>query len=188
MSARYKPTIMSISSLGGLYEQKLVKIAQQKQLSDEMSQLLAKLNESSRLNRRNLSAAISVSSQAGYFDYYVAPDDVKQAESEKRLNKLAKLIQQSHQELERLNEEIAAATAKNKKNMETIELKNISEWVSMYNDDAFAKYGINNRPEARKHIEELGTKFEPSKKIYGGTRHHRSFKSSSLVMKSGRLL
>ena len=42
--------------------------------------------------------------------------------------------------------------------------------------------------EARKHIEELKTKFEPSKKIYGGTRHHRSFKSSSLVMKSGRLL
>ena len=81
MSARYKPTIMSVSSLGGLYEQKLVKIAQQKQLSDEMSQLLAKLNESSRLNRRNLSAAIAVSSQAGYFDYYVAPDDVKQAES-----------------------------------------------------------------------------------------------------------
>jgi len=58
----------------------------------------------------------------------------------------------------------------------------------MYNGDSLAKYGINYRPEARKHIEELKTKFEPSKKIYGGTRHHRSFKSNSLVMKSGGLL
>jgi len=32
--------------------------------------LLAKINETSRLNRRNLSAAITISSQSGYFDYY----------------------------------------------------------------------------------------------------------------------
>ena len=65
--------------LEDLYRQKVQKLAEQKALSDKMNEILTKkggLNESSLNAKRNLLAAIAVSTQAGckfslFLTYYV---------------------------------------------------------------------------------------------------------------------
>lgn len=168
-----------------MYAAKLRKLAEQKKLSDEMNDILSKsggLNESSRLTLKNLNAAIAVSKKPGYFDYYVAPDDIKRTEEKRVLNALARSVQKVHKELEQINAEIdqAEQTAKAARLQATL---NSTPSVTSL-DQWFDTYGRVTMTEEKK---DRMTSFVPESKMYGGAGKYKSFKSSSSVMIKGRL-
>jgi hypothetical protein len=170
-----------------LYEQKVQKLNEQKLLSDRMNDLLTRsggLNENSKMIQKNLSAAIAVSKQPGYFDYYQPSSEIQDIEKNKILNSLVKNLNRVHRELEQINQEIqnqqqhqhqlsssSALAPKYEPN-----LTSLSQW--------FETYG---RPENTGCLEERKTSFQQSPKIYGGTNHHRAFKSQASTMKKGRV-
>ena len=161
--------------LAGLYEQKKQKLEEQKLVSDELNSLLTReggLNENSRLARKNLVAAISVSQKAGYFEYHTTSSEVKQIEDSKVLNKLARRIQKLGRELDQINAEIEQTSVKKTASTE-VQVSSIADW--------FQQYG---RPEGDQVPDQLSS-FTASKKIYGGTAHHRSFKTQGTSMKVG---
>lgn len=117
-------------------------------------------------------AAISVSQKPGYFEYHSTAQDVKEVEDGRVLNKLARRIQKLQRELEALNAEIDGATVKKAAPME-MQVGSIADW--------FQTYG---RPTGAEVPDQMST-FTASKKIYGGTAHHRSFKTQGTSMKTG---
>ena len=171
---------MSSINLDQLYATKLRKLKEQKSFSDQMNDLLSKtggLNDSSKVAVKNLHAAIAVSKKPGYFEYYVASDDVKRTEEKKTLNSLARSVQKTHLELEQINEEIRQAESHLQKGPpEPPSINSLSQW--------FDTYGRPNMTEEKK---DRMTSFSTNTKIYGGTSHHPSFKSVSTVMTKGRI-
>lgn len=165
--------------LDQMYAARLLKLEEQKALSTRMNDLLTKpkgLNESMKLTVKNLQAAIAVSKQPGYFEYYVTPDDLKNIEDNKILNGLARAIQKLHFELEQLNHEISTLEAKRPQpKMNDIPLDSLAQWFDMY-----------GRPKDSNNKEQI-TQFVPSSRVYGGTSHHRAFKTQSSAMKTGRI-
>ena len=183
------------SSVDKLYELKIQKIKEQKELADKMNDTLTKrggLNESSKLTRKSLQAAIAVAKQPGdcfaycvnlwvnilfllgFFEYYKPSEDVQHVEEGKVLNQLARNISRTHAELEQINSEIE----KSKHSPPTIAeipLSSLSQWFDVYGRPAHADDA------------DMLTTFSPSPKIYGGTAHHRSFKTQSSIMRKGRL-
>ena len=66
------------SSVDKLYELKIQKIKEQKELADKMNDTLTKrggLNESSKLTRKSLQAAIAVAKQPGDWQLQWLPED-----------------------------------------------------------------------------------------------------------------
>lgn len=167
--------------LSSLYQTKEQKIAEQKEYSDKMREILSKMNNSSNLIKKNLQAAIAVSKKAGYFEYYTPPDDVKQAEEQKTLNSLAAKVAKTHKELEAINAEIDQAKSREKKQPVEIPVNDLKQWFSTFNE--ITPYDAGKT--ASKPLPEMLTSFAPSKKIYGGTRHHRSFKTQARTMVPG---
>lgn len=174
--------MQSSSRLNQLYEQKFAKLKEQKDVSNKMTEILANpagLMDSSFKTRKSLKAAIAVARQPGYFEYYAPPPEVEQHEGDKTLNKMARQVQKIHRELEEINAEItsiehankAAAAQSNSGGPSTL-----SQW--------FDTYGHPKNAETQ---EDLFTSFHQSPKIYGGTSHHRAFKSQSSNMKKGSL-
>ena len=165
------------SNLSALYAQKIQKLEEQKLLSDQMNGNLKKLEEGSRLARKNLNAAIAVAQQPGYFSYYQPTDEVRELEQSKTLNMLARKISKVNTELDAITAEINAVRNRAKGREPEINLTNLHGW--------FETYG---KPE---HKDEKGgtllTDFVPSPKIYGGTSHHKSFKSVGTIMRKGTL-
>lgn len=168
------------SNLDQLYATKLRKLKEQKAFSDQMNDHLSKsggLNDSSKVAMKNLHAAIAVSKKPGYFEYYVAPDDIKRTEEKKILNSLARSVQKTHLELEQINEEIAAAESHfHKGPPEPPSIGSLSQWFDTY-----------GRPTLTEEKKERMTSFATNSKIYGGTAHYKSFKSVSTVMTKGRI-
>lgn len=176
---------MSSSSLDQLYAAKLRKLEEQKKISDEMNDILSKvggLNESSRLSMKNLNAAIAVSKKPGYFDYYVASDDIKRTEEKRVLNGLARSVQKVHKELEQLNEEIRQAEHSAQAARMQATLSSTPSISSL--DQWFDTYGRVTMTDEKK---DRMTSFVPDSKVYGGAGKYKSFKSSSSVMVKGRL-
>lgn len=172
MQSQLEATGLGVSSnpnLVKLYTIKLQKIVEQKQLSDTMSEHLKLLNDGCKLSRMNLKAAIAVSKQSGYFEYYDASDEVKSIESGKLLNSLTRRVQKVNAELESINAEIITASIKPESKINEMPLTTMSQW--------FDTYGRAEGALTKK--EDLLTKFSPNSKIYGGTSHHRSFKTTS---------
>jgi hypothetical protein len=187
-------------SLKQLYDQKMVKLAEQKSLSDTMNTLLVQhMNPSQREVKRNLIAAIATAKQPGYFQYYEKPDKVKQAESQKELNSMARKIAKSAHELEQLNNEIASATAaaKGRTPPDDQQLSTINEWFAKNGGRGNSEAGVSSlsswfntygKPQMSGEFQkDMLSKFEENKKIYGGTAHHRSFKSKAVTLKLGSL-
>ena len=187
-------------SLKQLYDQKMVKLAEQKSLSDTMNNLLVQhMNPSQREVKRNLIAAIATAKQPGYFQYYEKPDKVKQAESQKELNSMARKIAKVHNELEQLNNEITSATAaaKGRTPPDDQQLSTINEWFAKNGGRGNNEAGVSSlsswfdtygKPQmAGEFQKDMLSKFEENKKIYGGTAHHRSFKSKAVTLKLGSL-
>lgn len=167
--------------LNSLYKTKEGKITEQKEYSDKMREILAKMNNSSNLIKKNLQAAIAVSKKAGYFEYYTPPEDVKQAEEQKMLNSLAAKVAKTHKELEAINAEIDQAKSREKKQPVEIPVNDLKQWFSTFNE--ITPYDKERSAPAP--LAEMKTSFTPSKKIYGGTRHHRSFKTQATTMVKG---
>mmetsp|Transcript_23021 Transcript_23021/g.23666 ORF Transcript_23021/g.23666 Transcript_23021/m.23666 type:complete len:178 (+) Transcript_23021:39-572(+) len=169
-------------NLNLLYSQKLNKLQEQKILSDRMNDILTKnggLNDSSKIIRKNLAAAIAVSKQPGYFEYYQPPSEIKDIEDTKVLNSLVRSLNKVHRELEQINNEIShhhEHSSLNEQPKTEPNVGSLSQW--------FETYG---RPENTACLEERMTYFQSSPKIYGGTNHHRAFKSQASTMKKGRI-
>ena len=126
---------------------------------------------------KSIQAAIAVSKQPGYFDYYVAPEDVKEIERKKILNSLAREVGQINEALNQLNEEIERAElAARGKPKDLPELRNLSQWFDLY-----------GKPNMNEEKEKMLTSYKVDSKIYGGTQHYSSFKTKSLKMVKGRL-
>jgi hypothetical protein len=186
-------------ALDKLYELKIQKIKEQKELSDAMNETLTKhggLNENSKMTRKSLQAAIAVAKQpglfrmshfdaltclpvvrhfVGYFDYYRPTDEVKDIEEGKVLNQYARKIAKVHAELEQINSEIDKAK-RPPQTVTEIPLSSLGQWFDVY-----------GRPKPNPAVEDMLTTFSPSPKIYGGTAHHRSFKTQASIMRSGRI-
>ena len=164
------------AALAGLYAQKLQKLNEQKVLADQMSDQMKKLEEGSRLARKNLQAAIAVSQKPGYFTYYQPTDEVRELEQSKFINGLARKISKVDAELEALTAEIDAAKNRKKERLPEINLTNLHSW--------FETYGKVDKKDEKG---TLLTSFVASPKIFGGTGHHKSFKSVATIMRKGTL-
>lgn len=169
--------------LRNLYDQKLKKLEEQKALADRMNSILTReggMNDSSRLMCKNLTAAIAVSNQPGYFEYYSPPSDVKDLEESNALKSLVRSLGKVHRELDQINAEIANHKANKmteaKPMLQDIGLRSINQWFEVY-----------GTPKNTELLDELKTTFQASPKIYGGTNHHRAFKSQTSNMRKGRI-
>jgi hypothetical protein len=162
-----------MTNLEVLLKTKVEKLSEQKTLSDKMNSILASMNDSTKLKKRNLRAAIAVSNQPGFFDYYETPDDIKQMEDNKVLNKIARQVAKVGREIEAITEEISLIK-KPKDSASENSFRSLDQWLESY-----------GRPNI--YNSELISSFKPSAKIYGGTAHHRSFKSSAATMRKGRV-
>ena len=168
-------------NLDSMYAAKLAKLEEQKALSDQMNEMLrSHLNPGSKLATKNLKAAIAVSKKPGNFEYYQPSPDVVNIETNKSLNGLAKRIAGVHKELEAMTEEINVAEAAKK----AANKAGSMEDSAMGLDGWFETFG---RPQPAPGQDSLLSSFTPASKIYGGTNHHKSFKSSALTMKRGTL-
>jgi len=169
----------SSALLDDLYRQKLDKLSEQKTLSDRMNEILCRkggMNDCSQLKKRNLQAAIAVSNQAGYFEYYKTPKEIKEIEDQKLLNTLARAVQKIHTEIVQVSDQIQQIEASStKKTVADLPLSTLSQWFDVY-----------GRPKATE-VKDMLSTFSPNPKIYGGTSHHKSFKTLSSLMKSGHL-
>lgn len=175
------------NGLAALYEQKKRKLEEQKAISDKMNNILTGdngMNDNSRLACKNLIAAIAASQKPGYFAYHETSKELAEIESSGTLNKLARSVAKVGRELDNLNAEIEQASVFKKSNY-IPEPSSFSQWMETY-DEEFRKVGIGstksaNAPEPK----DMLSTFNASKKIYGGTAHHRSFKSLAATMKKG---
>jgi hypothetical protein len=175
------------TNLDHLYAAKIRKLKEQKSFSDQMNDHLSKnggLNDSSKVAVKNLHAAIAVSKKPGYFEYYVANDDIKRTEEKKMLNALARSVQKTHKELEQINEEIALAEShQHAQKLQQQQLAESSRGINSMSQ-WFDTYG---RPTLTEEKKERMTSFSTNSKIYGGTQHYKSFKTVSTVMTKGRI-
>ena len=123
--------------LDDLYKQKMVKLQEQKALSDKMNGILEKMNVSSAECKRNLVAAIAVSQQQGFHEYYETPKELKEIEEQRVLNSLARGVQKVHRELLSLNGEIESLEASKSKaqsqaSTEAAPVSSLSQWFEVY--------------------------------------------------------
>lgn len=170
-------------ALTALYNAKIQKLEEEKALADKMNSILTRkggLNDGSKASRKNLKAAIAVANQPGYFEYYVPSTEVKDVEESKILNSIVKSLEKVHRELNQINDDISHHHVPKEGAMgqapREVGLTSLTHWFDTY-----------GRPKNDTLLDELKTTFQPSPKIYGGTNHHRSFKSQSSPMKVGRV-
>eukprot|EP00753_Platysulcus_tardus_P005686 PLAT13611.1.p1 GENE.PLAT13611.1~~PLAT13611.1.p1 ORF type:complete len:167 (-),score=73.17 PLAT13611.1:188-688(-) len=166
-----------MATLDDLIELKRTKLLEEKELADSFNQKCALLESNSKMQLKNLSAAIAASKRPGYFLYHAPPEEVSRIERERDLRTLSDAIIAKESELDELDREIARMERKEKEVAER-PLPSLSSL-----DDWFATYG---KPTAS-----LGlpmTEFIPSSKVHGGSRHFQAFKSRGATMKRGRLV
>lgn len=163
------------AALDSLYDLKARKLQEQKLLSDEASEILVKLVDSNKKMRKSLQAGGTV--VHGNIEYYNPPDEVKEIEKSKVLNTIAHGIIAKHKELDQINYEISQSRSM-RTSLQSLELpvSNFQQW-----------FEIHGKPDITPEKQDRMTHFSSSPKIYGGTTHHRSFKSSSSVMRKGRI-
>lgn len=166
-------------SIDHLYNQKLQKLKEQKNLSDQMNELLTKsggFNDSQRMTIKSINAAIAVAKQPGYFEYYETPHTIKTAEQNNVLNNIVKNIEKVSRELDDINNEITQHNNKTKNDNVVPTVASLDQWFQIY-----------GKPKMSEDQKELLTTFGPNSKIYGGTKQYKSFKTSANIMKKGRL-
>ena len=162
----------------GLLHKKLRTLEQQRAQSDDLNALLTReggLNESQYMTCKNLKAAVAVSKQPGFFEYHKHSTEVQRAYDRKTCNQMVKKIARTQQDLDAIEEDIRAREAARLKSLELRDptLTSFDQW--------FQQYGRPKDPP-----DGFMTTFESNKKIYGGTSHHRAFKTQALTMKKGR--
>mmetsp|Transcript_8293 Transcript_8293/g.8451 ORF Transcript_8293/g.8451 Transcript_8293/m.8451 type:complete len:204 (-) Transcript_8293:248-859(-) len=155
---------------------RLQKMNEQRIVSKRMHETLERLNNDSDIARKNVKAAIAVARQPGYFEYHQAPPDI--VEKAKILPQYTRNISKLHNEITQIDAEMAREQDSQQgfdTKLPEISLNSLSQW--------FDNYG---RP---KHSEIDGwvTSFQTNPKVYGGTGHHRAFRSQASSMKKGRI-
>lgn len=153
---------------------RLKKLDEQKELAKKMNASLSSLNDDSNLARKNLEAAIAVSKQPGYFEYHTPANDIADKAKSlpvltKKLNRIANEIEQIDAELSRDKSGVVRTT------LPDTSMSSLQQW--------FDNFG---RPK-HEDIDGLVTTFHTNAKVYGGTSHHRAFKSQASSMKKGRV-
>jgi hypothetical protein len=168
------------SNLAQLTTMKLQKLEEQKKLADEMNGILRKhLIEESKLATKNLKAAIAASKSPGFFEYHQSSEEVKKMESEKVMATYSRSISKVHNEIVGINNEIALATSSSpggKQAPNEVSMSSFNQWFDTY-----------GRPKDNDGKKDMFSNFAPAPKIYGGTSHHRSFKSSASIMTKGKM-
>ena len=161
----------------GLLHKKLRTLEQQRAQSDDLNALLTReggLNESQYMTCKNLKAAVAVSKQPGFFEYHKHSAEVQRAYDRKTCNQMVKKIARTQQDLDAIEEDICAREAARLKSLELRDptLTSFDQW--------FQQFGRpQNMPQR------FYSTFDDNKKIYGGTHHHRAFRSNARTMKLG---
>ena len=161
----------------GLLHKKLRTLEQQRAQSDDLNALLTReggLNESQYMTCKNLKAAVAVSKQPGFFEYHKHSAEVQRAYDRKTCNQMVKKIARTQQDLDAIEEDIRAREAARLKSLELRDptLTSFDQW--------FQQFGRpQNMPQR------FYSTFDDNKKIYGGTHHHRAFRSNARTMKLG---
>lgn len=174
-----------------LFKQKVAKLDEQRELASQMNGMLKlHLTPGSNLACKNLTAAISASKSPGTFAYYNASEEVKGIEGQKFLNGLARKIAKVHNELVSIDNEISLSTAKVTKRAVTDEPSpsSLSAWQQKYSTELdavlYKKYDV--KAPSSSAVGGMVSTFKPNGKIYGGTSHHKSFKTTSSQLIKGR--
>lgn len=156
--------------------------------SVQMNAMLKSLNAGSNLSRKNLVAAIAASKSPGNFPYYAPTEEIRNIESNKSLNVLARRVAKVHNELVAIDNEICLATAAAQKrpSLEEQSPGTLAQWKQKYANEfdsvLYKKYDV----KAANTQGAMVSTFKPSSKIYGGTAHHKSFKTTSTQLIKGR--
>ena len=143
--------------LAQLYANKLVKLQEQKRLSDQMNTMLTKtggLNENNKKALRNLNAAISVSKKPGYFSYHTASNEVKEIEDNRVLNTVARSISKAGAELDQINLEIISVSSRPHEKPMEVSLMSIGQWHDTYGKATGVHEGMITQFEKVIHIKQ----------------------------------
>uniref|UniRef100_A0A7S2FSZ0 Uncharacterized protein n=1 Tax=Florenciella parvula TaxID=236787 RepID=A0A7S2FSZ0_9STRA len=162
---------------------KMAKLKEQKRVADEINELLTRpgedgLNESSRKTMKNLEVAVVVSKRPGFFEYYKPAPEVEAIQKNGEIQHLVKKLNRLGGEIAQLDAESQNIEAMRKplKMSSGPELTSLAQWN--------ARYGTVEKPVPSGFY----SGFNDAPKIYGGTEHHRAFKTQSRTMKRGRLI
>ncbi|CAM9859767.1 unnamed protein product [Ectocarpus sp. 8 AP-2014] len=169
---------------------KVRKLAQQEELAKEFNFILTRqggLNDQARQTCKNLEYAIAIATRPGQIEYYRPSEEavriVANGELAVLTNKIARLQRDIDQACSRVEQDIqqagavasSTAVAAQAQPSASPPCSSLAEWFAAYGEPA---------PSASSG---LMTNFEESPKIYGGTNHHRAFKTQATVMKKGRI-
>ncbi|CAM9312804.1 unnamed protein product [Ectocarpus sp. 13 AM-2016] len=171
---------------------KVRKLGQQEELAKEFNFTLTRqggLNDQARQTCKNLEYAIAIATRPGQIEYYRPSEEAARIVANGELavltNKIVRLqrdIDQAkqHCQVEQDIQQAGAvasstAAAAHAQSPASPPCSSLAEW--------FAAYG----EPARSASSGMMTNFEESPKIYGGTNHHRAFKTQATVMKKGRI-
>ncbi|CAN0012420.1 unnamed protein product [Ascophyllum nodosum] len=157
------------------------KLAQQKELANEFNDILTReggLNEHTRQTCKNLEYAIAIATRPGAIDYYRAPEEIERIVKNGDLVALTSRIARVQQDIDQVKKDIQQAadlSAKARAQNPKPACSSFAEWSTFYGEPNPPKFGG------------VLTTFEKNAKIYGGTNHHRAFKTQATVMKKGFL-
>jgi ribosomal protein S24E len=153
------------------------KMKEQQEVAKKLSKCLDAddgLVDNSKKVIKNLDAAIVASKQPGYFKYYQPSDNVKKLEERKEVDRLQKRMKNLQSEMDQARKEIETMeTRRRERQSDVPKISSLSHWFNTY-----------GRP--KEVVPGAVTSFTPTKKVYGGTRHHPAFKSLAKTMKVGR--
>ena len=168
---------MSIANKEDLIERKKGLLSKQKHICEEMNDLLKGLKEASRLTQRSLEVAIVLSKRPGVIDYYVEPEKVQTIVRNNNLKKMSREVTRIQQDIDSVDKElqyIDSQTIRNNHARSVNEMTSLSQWFACHGEPKPVPNGLMST-------------FQNDKKVYGGTRHHKAFRSQSTTMKRGLL-
>ncbi|GBG34932.1 Hypothetical Protein FCC1311_111552 [Hondaea fermentalgiana] len=135
--------------------------------------------ENSRKTTKNLEAAIAQSRNPGYFQYHRRSRRVRRMEKGNELAKLAARISRLEDQLRAVTAQIETLHEERRNAILTAKPPPVSGF-----QDWFRQFGEPS--EEMKSRKGLASEFVPNNKVYGGTPHHRAFRSVAVTLKKGR--
>jgi hypothetical protein len=171
---------MPSASKDDLLKRKQDLLRKQKRVCEEMNELLTRdetgLNEVSRMTKRSLEVAIVLSKRPGAIDYYEQPEETQTIVRNNDLKNLSKRVDRIQGEIDSVDAELEQIEAMRKKPTlgAGTEMTSIRQWMARHGDPKPAPNGFYSE-------------FQNDRKIYGGTNHHKAFKTQSTTMKRGMM-
>lgn len=135
--------------------------------------------ENSRKTMKNLEAAIAQARNPGYFQYHRKSKRVRRMEKGNELAKLASRISRLEDQLRAVSAQIEALNEERRKAILAFKpppVSGLQDWFRQFGEPS----------EEMKSRKGLASEFVPNQKVYGGTPHHRAFRSVAVTLKKGR--